>query len=127
MPPLPTKTLADHSTHLFREQPVGTGFSTGKVHAHSEIGVAKDFVGFFKNWEKLFGIENYKIYITVSNSCLSWTLKMERVGATRSTKQLKPVQGESYAGRYVPYISAGMLDQNDTKYFDVQGSSVHPF
>ena len=51
---------------LWVEQPVGTGFSTGKVHAHSEIGVAKDFVGFFKNWEKLFGIENYKIYITVS-------------------------------------------------------------
>ena len=55
------------------EQPVGTGFSTGKVHAHSEISVAKDFVGFFKIWEKLFGIENYKIFITVSNP--NWTLR----------------------------------------------------
>jgi carboxypeptidase D len=69
---------------LWVEQPVGTGFSTGKVHAHSEIGVAKDFVGFFKNWEKLFGIENYKIYITVSEctSKLSFqarVLKLENV------------------------------------------------
>lgn len=29
--------------------------------------------------------------------------------------------GESYAGRYVPYISAAMLDQNDTEYYDMQG------
>ena len=30
-------------------------------------------------------------------------------------------KGESYAGRYVPYISAQMLDQNDTKYYDISG------
>lgn len=35
-------------------------------------------MNFFKNWEDLFGITNFKIYVT----------------------------GESYAGRYVPYISA---------------------
>ena len=72
---------------LWVEQPVGTGFSQGKVHAHSEIGVAKDFVGFFKNWEKLFGIENYKIYITVSNTLQSalpgWTSRLECVFLNR--------------------------------------------
>lgn len=33
------------------------------------------------------------------------------------------MSGESYAGRYVPYISAAMLDQNDTEHFDVSGKS----
>ena len=63
----------------------------GTRTAHNEGGVARDFVGFYKNWEKLFGISNYKTYVT----------------------------GESYAGRYVPYIAAEMLNQNDTTYFDV--------
>lgn len=49
---------------LVVEQPVGTGFSVGEVRAHNEVDISKDFVGFFKNWEKLFGIENYKIYVT---------------------------------------------------------------
>lgn len=31
------------------------------------------------------------------------------------------MSGESYAGRYVPYISAAMLDQNDTEYYDLSG------
>lgn len=33
------------------------------------------------------------------------------------------MSGESYAGRYVPYISAAMLDQNDTEYYDLSGMS----
>jgi len=45
--------------------PTGTGFSKGKVTARNEVETAEDFVGFFKNWQKLFGIKNYKIYITV--------------------------------------------------------------
>ena len=52
---------------LWVEQPVGTGFAQGKITAHNEVDVAKDFVGFFKNWETIFGIQNYKIYITVCN------------------------------------------------------------
>lgn len=88
-------TWALETNMLWVEQPVGTGFSTGKIEAKNERDVAKDFVGFFKNFEKLFGIENYKIYVT----------------------------GESYAGRYVPYISAEMLDQNDKQYFDLSGTS----
>ena len=86
-------TWALETNMLWVEQPVGTGFAIGEVEAKNERDVAKDFVGFFKNFEKLFGIENYKIYVT----------------------------GESYAGRYVPYISAEMLDQNDKQYFDLSG------
>ena len=82
---------------LWVDQPVGTGFSIGKPTAGSEEDIARDFLGFFKNFETTFGIKNYKIYIT----------------------------GESYAGRYVPYISSAMLDTNDTTYFDLSGALVY--
>jgi carboxypeptidase D len=77
------------------DQPVSTGFSTGKVTATSEEETAQDFIKFFKNFEQLFGIKNFKIYIT----------------------------GESYAGRYVPYISAAMLDAKNKEYYDLKGES----
>ncbi len=75
------------------EQPVGTGFSIGEVTATGEEDLAQDFVNFFRNFETTFGIKNFKIYVT----------------------------GESYAGRYVPYISAAMLDEKDKEYFDLSG------
>lgn len=53
---------------------------------------------FFKNFETLFGIKNFKIYVT----------------------------GESYAGRYVPYISAAFLDQKDKMYYDLSGELHSP-
>lgn len=90
-------TWAHETNMLWVEYPVGVGFTTGKVTARNETSAAKDFVGFFKNWSKLFGIEGYKIFVT----------------------------GESYAGRYVPYISAEMLDQNDKTYFDLGGALVY--
>jgi len=79
------------------EFPVGTGFSTGAVTATTEEEVAQDFIGFFKNWETVFGIKNFKIFVT----------------------------GESYAGRYVPYVSAAMLDQKDKTYFDLSGAITY--
>lgn len=82
---------------LWVEQPVGTGFSIGEVTATTQEETAQDFIKFFKNWETTFGIKNYKIYVT----------------------------GESYAGRYVPYISAAMLDQNDTEYYDLSGALTY--
>ncbi|KAG9555688.1 serine carboxypeptidase, partial [Aureobasidium melanogenum] len=82
---------------LWVEQPIGTGFSIGTPRATSEEEVAQDFIKFFKNFEALFGITNYKIYVT----------------------------GESYAGRYVPYISAAMLDQNDTEHYDLSAALVY--
>jgi carboxypeptidase D len=82
---------------LWVEFPVGVGFSQGKVTAKSEEEIAKDFVGFFKNFQDIFGISRFKIYIT----------------------------GESYAGRYVPYVASAMLDLNDKKHFDVKGALMY--
>ncbi|QSZ32269.1 hypothetical protein DSL72_001843 [Monilinia vaccinii-corymbosi] len=82
---------------LWVEQPVGTGFSIGEVTATSEEEIAEDFVKFFLNFQKTFGIKNFKIYVA----------------------------GESYAGRYVPYISVAMLEKNDTDYFDLSGALAY--
>ncbi|OCL14791.1 serine carboxypeptidase [Glonium stellatum] len=82
---------------LWVEQPVGTGFSTGDVTATSEEDIAKDFVDFFLNFEKIFGISKFKIYVT----------------------------GESYAGRYVPYIAGEMIDRCDEDLLDVSGALVY--
>jgi carboxypeptidase D len=78
---------------LWVEQPVGTGFSIGNVTATSEEEIAQDFVNFFQNFQTIFGISKFKIYVT----------------------------GESYAGRYVPYISAAILDKNDPEHFNLSG------
>ncbi|PMD46844.1 alpha/beta-hydrolase [Hyaloscypha variabilis F] len=78
---------------LWVEQPVGTGFSIGEITATSEKDNAQDFVNFFLNFQNLFSIQNFKIYVT----------------------------GESYAGRYVPYISTAMIDRNDKTHFDLSG------
>ena len=79
------------------EQPVGTGFSIGEVNATSEEDIAADFVDFFLNFQNIFGIKKFKIFVT----------------------------GESYAGRYVPYISAAMLDKKDPDHFDLKGALTY--
>lgn len=82
------------------EQPVGTGFSKGVANATSEIDVATQFRGFWKNFIDTFDLQNRKVYIT----------------------------GESYAGQYVPYIADGFLNQTGSdhkKYFDVNGIIVY--
>ena len=66
---------------------------SGTPTATTEEQIAQDFVGFLKNFQTTFGIKNYKIYVT----------------------------GESYAGRYVPYISSAILGQNDKTNFDLNG------
>ncbi|KAB8069999.1 Alpha/Beta hydrolase protein [Aspergillus leporis] len=82
---------------LWVDQPVGTGFATGKPTATSQEETAEDFIKFFKNFQQIFGIKKFKIYVT----------------------------GESYAGRYVPYISAAMLDQHDKEHYDLNGALVY--
>jgi carboxypeptidase D len=86
------------SSHARRvEQPVGTGFSQGTVTAKSEADIAADFIGFFKNWAALFGTAGFKVYVT----------------------------GESYAGRYIPYISAAMLNTGDKSTYNVSGALIY--
>ncbi|OWZ61190.1 hypothetical protein AYX15_06581 [Cryptococcus neoformans] len=82
---------------LWVEQPIGTGFSIGTPKAKTEEETALDFIKWFKNFQNLFGIKNYKIYVT----------------------------GESYAGRYVPYISAAMLDAKDKTYYNLCGALMY--
>lgn len=82
---------------IYVDQPVGTGFSQGTPTAQNEEDVANQFMGFWKNFVDTFDLQDYKVYIV----------------------------GESYAGMYVPYIASGMLDANDTSYYNVSGIMVY--
>ena len=79
------------------DQPIGTGFAIGTPVATNEEETAQDFIRFFKNFETIFGIKDFKIYVT----------------------------GESYAGRYVPFIAAAMLDEKNSTYYDVKGALMY--
>ncbi|KAK8858472.1 hypothetical protein IAR55_002699 [Kwoniella newhampshirensis] len=96
-PVLNPYSWANLTNMLWVEQPIGTGFSIGTPKATTEEEIADDFIKWFKNFQQTFGIKNHKIYVT----------------------------GESYAGRYVPYISAAMLDQNDTEYYNLSGALIY--
>ncbi|KAF7561185.1 hypothetical protein G7046_g2941 [Stylonectria norvegica] len=85
------------SNIVWVEQPVGTGFSTGNVTATDEADIARQFMGFWKNFVETFALQGYKIYIT----------------------------GESYAGMYCPYIASAMLDTKNKTYFDVKGMLIY--
>lgn len=82
---------------IWVEQPIGTGFSRGDVTATSEEDVAKQMLGFWKNFVETFSLQGYKVYIA----------------------------GESYAGAYCPYIASAMLDANDTTYYDLSGLLIY--
>jgi carboxypeptidase D len=82
---------------IYIDQPVSTGFSPGNILVNDEKDVATQFMGFWKNFIDTFSMHGYKVYIT----------------------------GESYAGQYIPYIASGMLDTNDTKYFNVKGVQIN--
>ncbi|KKZ62958.1 carboxypeptidase D [[Emmonsia] crescens] len=82
---------------IWIEQPVGTGFTQGTSNITNQEELAAQFLGFFKNSLDNFGLHKKQIYLT----------------------------GESYAGKYIPYIADAMFRQNDTKYFDVQGTLIY--
>lgn len=79
------------------EQPVTVGFSTGQATAKNEDDVARQFLGFWRNFVDAFGMHGWKVYI----------------GA------------ESYGGYYGPYISSHMLDAADTSYYDLGGLIIY--
>ncbi|CAI7672312.1 unnamed protein product [Penicillium bialowiezense] len=82
---------------LWVDQPLGVGFSNGTPTATNEEDLAADFVKFFEEFQNAYGIKDFRIFLT----------------------------GESYAGRYVPYISDAMLDKNDTQHFDLSGIMMY--
>jgi len=82
------------------DQPVGTGLGSAAngtpATITSEVQVAQDFAGFWKNFMTTFDLTGRKVYIT----------------------------GESYAGQYIPYIAQYMLQQNNTDYYNVNGIQI---
>ncbi|MCJ1311098.1 hypothetical protein MMC25_004768 [Agyrium rufum] len=82
---------------IWIDQPVSTGFSPGNITINNEHDVTTQFMGFWKNFMTTFGLQGRKVYIT----------------------------GESYAGQYIPYIASGMLDANDTTYYNVKGIQIN--
>ena len=66
---------------LYVEQPVGVGFSRGTSDIDDEIGLSREFLGFYKNFESDFKVQNRDIYVS----------------------------GESYGGFYVPYVSDALI------------------
>lgn len=49
---------------LWVEYPIGVGFSRGEPTATNEEEPAAEFVEFFRNFQTIFNISNYKIYVT---------------------------------------------------------------
>ena len=75
------------------EQPVGTGFSQqGNSTPKNVEESTAQFLGFFRNFVDTFDLHHKKVYIA----------------------------GESFAGKYIPYIADAMLKKNDTEYYNVE-------
>jgi len=55
------------------------------------------FLGFWKNFVDTFSMQGYTICMV----------------------------GESFAGQYIPHIASGMLDANDTDYYNIKGIPVN--
>ncbi|KAJ7164676.1 Alpha/Beta hydrolase protein [Mycena crocata] len=80
---------------VYIEQPVGVGFSQGTPGLLvDETDVAKEFLGWWKNFVEAFALQGRKVYIT----------------------------GESYAGYYIPYIADAMLNAVDTQFFNLEAT-----
>ncbi|MCJ1392187.1 hypothetical protein MMC18_005054 [Xylographa bjoerkii] len=96
--PSPNPFSWTNLTHMiYIDQPVSTGFSPGNITVNNEDDVAKDFMGFWKNFMETFSLNGRDVYIT----------------------------GESYAGQYIPYIASAMLDTNNTEYYNVKGIQIN--
>ena len=82
---------------LWVEQPVGVGFTQGTTDIVDEVGLAKEFIGFYKNWVDIFQAQGKKVYIT----------------------------GESYGGYYVPYVADAFIDADDSTYYNIAGVAIN--
>jgi carboxypeptidase D len=79
------------------DQPIGTGYANGQPNVRSQEGVVKHFLAFWKHFVDLFGLHDRKVYFA----------------------------GESYAGKYVPYLANTMIRKHDPKYFNVAGMLLY--
>ncbi|KAF3186777.1 hypothetical protein TWF788_002998 [Orbilia oligospora] len=97
LPVLNKYTWVNLTNMVWVEQPVGTGFTQGEPNIKNEEELAVQFLGFLKNFVERFGLHGKRIWLT----------------------------GESYAGKYIPYIADAMLNHTDTKYFNFKGSMLY--
>ncbi|KAK6330462.1 hypothetical protein TWF696_003353 [Orbilia brochopaga] len=96
--PQPNKyTWVNLTNMIWVEQPVGTGFSQGEPNIKNQEDVAEQFLGFFRNFNNKFNLHNKRVWIT----------------------------GESYAGKYIPYIADAMHNRKDTRNFNIKGTMMY--
>ncbi|RKO95549.1 alpha/beta-hydrolase, partial [Caulochytrium protostelioides] len=79
---------------LYVDQPAGTGFSTGQIkdYAHTETEIVERFLSFYDRYLEIFPQHrDAELYFA----------------------------GESYAGTYLPYITAAMLKRNEAAGRDI--------
>ena len=92
--PVPnTWTWSNLTNVVWIDQPPGTGYSRGRPNVRSQGDIAKYFLTFWRNFVDLYELHESKVYIA----------------------------GESYAGKYVPYLADAMISQNNDRYFSLSG------
>ncbi|RDA83984.1 hypothetical protein CP532_6954 [Ophiocordyceps camponoti-leonardi (nom. inval.)] len=70
---------------VYIDQPVTAGYSQGNSTVQNEDHVAAQFLGFWANFIRTFGMQGWRVHVV----------------------------GESYGGYYGPFIANGMLEAND--------------
>ena len=90
-------TWVNLTNMLWVEQPVGVGYTQGTPDITDEVGLGKEFAGFYKNFVTAFGLQKRKVYLT----------------------------GESYAGYYIPYIADTFINLKDKIYYNLAGVSIN--
>lgn len=75
-------TWLELTNMVWIDQPLGVGYSQGEPDIETEEELAVQFAGFWKNFVKLFCMEDWRMYLT----------------------------GESYGGVYIPYIAEAVRE-----------------
>ena len=76
-------------------------------------------MGFWKNSFKTFQMQGFK---SIANE--KGFLKPQlRVSGDHWLEVI--VAGESYAGQYIPYIASGIVDAQDSNYFNLEGIKIN--
>lgn len=96
---------------VYVEQPVGVGFTQGTPGLLVDnADVAKEFLGWWKNFVKAFGLQGRKVYIT-GESYAGMFLRVV----------FPSVSDIVVVGYYIPYISDAMLTAADKQFFNLEG------
>lgn len=90
-------TWVNLTNMLWVEQPVGVGYTQGTSDIVDEVGLAKEFMGFYKQWATDFQAQGKKVYIT----------------------------GESYGGYYSPYVADAFINADDNEFFNLAGMAIN--